>query len=469
MTNFRLNQENLKIKNLNFNIEIKLLDSNFEEIKKITDEEVFWKKAQLIFESIIKLYRYDYIISKPFHDRKFHELIYIRKLCEIIEEYFLGIKIIKNENPNNESLAKIYQNKFYEPYIAILDLDCKAHTRVFLTEETPQTRKDLKFSKNFKNFKIRIENGFPIDNIEDAIIKWANEINEDGITNWDYAKKIYRIVTNFKGKFKSKNDKFKSYSKLDKLEKLYYNYFHIEDSFINKFKKRLKSNNRLHKFKLRKLSFTSPIIKFSQNNITLPKNFNLIDELSNIRNLTGEVQGIHWRNEKKNSIQFIENIMWDRTIKVFKKLRIINKYYKIENFVFDYILYWLSFDSIFRILFSYDNRLEYRTWNFNQSFIASTDFLDPIDPNIRIYDESLNEVGKLFITKEIPQTESDLRFFEDSNKDIKPKILSDIIKFANTDNNWEKVKDYWRERHFIDDEERDYPWFKSKDDTFSIK
>ncbi len=463
MTNFRLNQKNLNLKNLNFDNELKLLDSNLEEIKKITDEEAFWKKVQLIFESIIKLYRYETVYVKYFRHNKFNYVAYYFTLYELIEEYFFGIKTIKTEIPitdeNQEFLIKIYPNKFYEPHIAILDLDCDDHTRVFLTEEIPQTRKDLKFSTNFKKFKRHIEYCFPIDNIEDSIITWANEINEDGITNWDYAKNVYRIVNNFKGNFKSKKDKFKSHSK--KLG---------TKAFKNKFQKRLKSNNRLHKFQLRKLPLTSPIIKFL-NNIELPKNFNIIDERSNIRHLAGEVQRISWGFiEKKNSIQFIENIIWDRTIKVFKKLRIINKYYKTENFVFDNILYGLSFDSIFYILFNTTrNGLEYRTFNFNQSFVGSTDFLDPIDPNIRIYDESLNEIGKLFITNEIPQTESDLRFSEDSDKDINPKILSDIVKFANTDNNWEIVKDYWRERHFIGNEEKNYPWFKSKDEQFSIK
>lgn len=464
MTNFRLNQENLKLKNFDFDNELKLLDSNLEKIKKITDEDEFWKKTQLIFESIIKLYRYETVFVKSFRYNSFNYIAYYFTLYELIEEYFFGIKTIKTEIPitdeNQEFLIKIYPNKFYDPYISILDLDCEAYTKVFLTEEIPQTRKDLKFSTNFKKFKRRIEYGFPIDNIEDSIITWANEINEDGITNWDYAKNVYRIVNNFKGKFKSKNDKFKSHSKLDK----------IHNSFKNKFKKRLKSNNRLHKFQLRKLPLTSPIIKFL-NSIELPKNFNIIDEHSNIRHLTGEVQRITWYLiEKKNSIQFIENIIWDRTIKVFKKLRIINKYYKTENFVFDNILYWLSFDSIFHILFNASLKgLEYRTFNFNQSFIASTDFLDPVDPNIRIYDESLREIGKLFITEEIPQNESDLRFSEDSDKNISTKILNDIVKFANTDNNWERVKDYWRERHFIGNEEKDYPWFKSKDEKFSVK
>ena len=390
--NFRLNQKNLNLKNLNFDNELKLLDSNLEEIKKITDEDEFWKKVQLIFESIIKLYRYKTIFVKSFRYNSFNYVAYYFTLYELIEEYFFGIKTIKTEIPitdeNQEFLIKIYPNKFYEPYIAILDLDCESYTRVFLTEEIPQTRKDLKFSTNFKNFKRKIEYCFPIDNIEDSIITWANEINEDGITNWDYAKNVYRIVNNFKGKFRSKNDKFKSHSKFAK----------INNSF-NKFQKRLKSNNRLHKFQLRKLPLTSPIIKFL-NNIELPKNFNIIDERSNIRHLAGEVQRISWGFiEKKNSIQFIANIIWDRTIKVFKKLRIINKYYKTENFVFDNILYGLSFDSIFYILFNTTrNGLEYRTFNFNQSFVGSTDFLDPIDPNIRIYDESLNEIGKLFIT-----------------------------------------------------------------------
>ena len=157
------------------------------------------------------MYRYKTVFVKSFRNKKFNVLAYYFKLCELIEEYFLGIKTIKTEIPiteNNQFLLKIYQNKFYDPYISILDLDCEAHTRVFLTEETPQTRKDLKFSTNFKKFKRRIENGFPIDNIEDSIITRANEINEDGITNWDYAKKIYRVVTDFKGKFKSKNDTF---------------------------------------------------------------------------------------------------------------------------------------------------------------------------------------------------------------------------------------------------------------------
>ena len=463
MTNFRLNQKNLNLKNLNFDNELKLLDSNLEEIKKITDEDEFWKKTQLIFESIIKLYRYETVYVKYFRHNKFNYVAYYFTLYELIEEYFFGIKTIKTEIPitdeNQEFLIKIYPNKFYEPHIAILDLDCDDHTRVFLTEEIPQTRKDLKFSTNFKKFKRHIEYCFPIDNIEDSIITWANEINEDGITNWDYAKNVYRIVNNFKGNFKSKKDKFKSHSK--KLG---------TKAFKNKFKKRLKSNNRLHKFQLRKLPLTSPIIKFL-NSIELPKNFNIIDECSNIGHLTGEVLRIIWSFiEKKNYIQFIENIIWDRTIKVFKKLRIINKYYKTENFIFDNILYFLSFDSIFRILFNASRKgLESRTFNFNQSFVGSTDFLDPIDPNIRIYDESLNELGKLFITNEIPQTEADLRFSEDSDKGINPKILSDIVKFANTDNNWEIVKDYWRERHFIGNEEKDYPWFKSKNEQFSIK
>ena len=117
MTNFRLNQKNLNLKNLNFDNELKLLDSNLEEIKKITDEDEFWKKTQLIFESIIKLYRYETVYVKYFRHNKFNYVAYYFTLYELIEEYFFGIKTIKTEIPitdeNQEFLIKIYPNKFF--------------------------------------------------------------------------------------------------------------------------------------------------------------------------------------------------------------------------------------------------------------------------------------------------------------------------------------------------------------------
>lgn len=224
-------------------------------------------------------------------------------------------------------------------------------------------------------------------------------------------------------------------------------------------------------FLLKKNILSDKVTKFHSNDVILPKNFNVIEEMYNILKKIGRInthhEGLFKEIFKNNTLK-----------KIIDKLLIIHKYYKVDVLAIDNILYEIISCLQHACFDSAQNYGELVFHTFEKyNFQGMIYLIDGDDPHVHIFtiDDDFHELGKLFITNETPQTESDLRFSEDSDKDIPPEILKDIIRFAK--DHWLCFKSGWAEINYggacrsweENHDNCDYPWFKSKDDQFSIR
>lgn len=486
--NFLIDKNNLVVnKGLDFWKEIDLTRDLIEEMKETNDEKIFWNNAKTAMEKTIKLYRYAQMGKAPFtegeeFDNQFQSNYYILALRDdiyySIEEALFGFKTLCKEQDKFGFIAKIYPNKDMFPHINIFSVNILEFRRcsiLYLTDETPQTESDLRFSEDHEALKYRFFNplepyGIEEYNFKEQVVKWANEKNENGMTNWDYAKEVYRKLNNLKGKFRSKNDKFaKKYSDKLNFNWIYPDTYPHKIKFIPKKFRKTRINPR--NFLLKKNILSDKVTKFHSNDVILPKNFNVIEEMYNILKKIGRInthhEGLFKEIFKNNTLK-----------KIIDKLLIIHKYYKVDGLAIDNILYEIISCLQHAYFDSAQNYGELVFHTFEKyNFQGMIYLIDGDDPHFHIFtiDDDFHELGKLFITNEVPQTESDLRFSEDSDKDIPPEILKEIIRFAK--DHWLCFKSGWAEINYGDacrsweenHDNCDYPWFKSKDEEFSIK
>jgi len=122
-----------------------------------------------------------------------------------------------------------------------------------------------------------------------------------------------------------------------------------------------------------------------------------------------------------------EKIFWNKiNFKVNYLYRLKEKYHIIPRIVIDDIL-GIIYNDIVEFFFDYNI-----IWSKHNDFkFTAVIYTNELDPQIHFFDENLKEIGRLFITNEIPKTISDLRFSEDL-ENIPLNLIKEILYRSNS-------------------------------------
>ena len=152
--------------------------------------------------------------------------------------------------------------------------------------------------------------------------------------------------------------------------------------------------------------------------------------------------------------------MWNKiNFRINCLYRLKEKYSCISKSVIDEIL-GLLYNDIIEFFFDYNI-----IWSKHNDFeFTAVIYTNELNPQIHFFDKNLKEIGKLFITDEIPETISDLRFSKDLDNNIPSNLIKEILYRSNSLDSkfWSWCKYKWKFASNVGNKFN----FKSKDDKF---